>query len=125
MDVRGLASAWLLCAAQALTTALSAVIAWVTGGSSAALAALFGGLVAILPALYFALKVAGLGPVAEARRVLGTFYRAEAVKLLLTALLFLIGVRWFGEHFAPLMLTCVACLAMNWVVLAVTANKKA
>jgi len=42
--------------------------------------------------------------------------------LLLTAFLFFIGARLFGEHFAPLMLTCMACLAMNWVMLAVAKN---
>lgn len=89
----------------------------------AAAAALFGGLTVIVPALYFAVKVVGLGPVAEARKVLSTFYRAEVMKLLLTALLFMLGAKWFGAYFAPLLLTCLACLAMNWVVLGTMAIK--
>ncbi|MBS0194134.1 MAG: ATP synthase subunit I [Proteobacteria bacterium] len=125
MELRGVASARVLCVAQLLTTALAVAFVGLAWGGAAALAALFGGLIAILPAAYFALKVAALGPVAEASRVLRTFYRAEAMKLLLTAVLFALGARWFGEHFAPLMLTCVACLAMNWVVLVVTTHKKA
>jgi ATP synthase protein I len=123
VDLRGASPAWVLCGAQALTTALAVLVVWTTRGGPAAFAAMFGGAIAIVPALYFAVRVAGLGRVAEARQVLGTFYRAELAKLLLTALLFFIGAKLFGEHFAPLMLTCVACLAMNWVVLAVAGNK--
>ena len=52
--------------------------------------------------------------------MLGTFYRAETAKLVLTALLFWIGAKWFGQHFAPLILTSIACMAMNWVMVAVT-----
>lgn len=123
MSLQAVASARVLLGAQVLTTALAVAVTWVVAGAEAAMAAAFGGLTAILPALYFALKVAGLGPVAEGRKVLSTFYRAEVVKLALTALLFVLGAKWFGAHFAPLMLTCVACLAMNWLALAVAANK--
>ena len=69
--------------------------------------------------MYFAWRVSRKRGVTDADEVLGAFYRAEVGKLFLTLLLFLLGARWFGEHFAPLMLTCVACLAMNWVMLAV------
>lgn len=123
MPFHTIASARVLLRAQVLTTALAVVIAWSGAGAPAAMAAAFGGLTAIVPALYFMLKVAGLGPVAEGKKVLSTFYRAEVVKLALTALLFAIGAKWFGANFAPLMLTCVACLAMNWVTLLVVANK--
>ena len=44
----------------------------------------------------------------------------KTMKLVLTALLFWIGAKWFGQHFAPLILTSIACLAMNWVMVAVT-----
>ena len=54
----------------------------------------------------------------DAKQALGELYRAELGKLLLTALMFVIGALFFGQHYAALMLTCVACLAMNWVVLA-------
>ncbi len=74
--------------------------------------------VVIAPTIYFAAKV-GLQR-SNAAEVLGAFYKAEVGKLILTALLFWIGALLFGPHFAPLMITCIACLAMNWVMLAVT-----
>jgi ATP synthase protein I len=108
----------MLCAAQAMTTALAVVVAWVISGSAAAIAALFGGIVVVAPALYFAFRVDQRRGVTQAKEILGAFYRAELGKLVLTAMLFFIGARLFGAHFAPLMLTSVACLAMNWLVLA-------
>lgn len=118
----GGSTAWALLGAQSLTAAVSALVVWLGWGGAAALAALFGGLVAILPTLYFAAKVRLGASGASAAEVLGRFYRAELAKLILTALLFWIGAMLFGRYFAPLMLTCIACLAMNWVMVAVTRN---
>jgi len=121
VDLRGVSLAWVLCAAQAATTLVAVIVVAAIWGKAAALAAAFGGIVVVVPALYFAFRVHPRRGVTEAKQVLGAFYRAELGKLLLTALLFFIGARWFGAHFAPLMLTCVACLAMNWLVLAFAA----
>lgn len=109
----------MLCSAQAITAALATIIVWFVSGSDAAVAALFGGMVAVVPALFFATRIWMRRGVTEAKDILGMFYQAELGKLLLTAFLFFIGVRLFGEHFAPLLLTCMACLAMNWLMLAV------
>ena len=125
LRLRGGSTAWALVGSQALTAGTAGLVVWVGWGHAAALAALFGGFVVLLPTLYFAAKVylgAGGTTAADvkAAEVLGTFYRAETAKLVLTALLFWIGAKWFGQHFAPLILTSIACLAMNWVVVAVT-----
>lgn len=116
---RGGSTAWALVAGQAATAAVATLAVWGGWGHAAALAALFGGFVVMLPTLYFAAKVSLAGGTTAAE-VLGTFYRAEVVKLVLTALLFWAGAKWFGEHFAPLILTSIACLAINWVMVAVT-----
>lgn len=121
LDLRGWSLAWVLCAAQAATTSLAVIVAAAFWGQAAATAALFGGIVVSVPALYFAVRVGRRRGATQAKEILGAFYRAEAGKLLLTALLFFIGARLFGDQFAPLMLTCVACLAMNWLVLAFVA----
>jgi ATP synthase protein I len=113
-------TAWALVGSQALTAGIAALVVWIGWGAAAAIAAMFGGFVVILPTLYFAAKVyLGAGGTTAAE-VIGTFYRAETAKLVLTALLFWIGAKWFGQHFAPLILTSIACLAMNWVMVAVT-----
>jgi ATP synthase protein I len=118
--VRGGSTAWALLGGQALTAAIAGLVVWIGWGPAAALAAMFGGMVVILPTLYFAVKVYLRAGNATAAEVLGTFYRAETMKLVLTALLFWIGAKWFGQHFAPLILTTIACLAVNWVMVAVT-----
>jgi ATP synthase protein I len=116
----GVRLAWALCGAQFLVALAAAAIAGVGRGGTAALAALFGGLVAIVPGVYFAVRVYLRRRGNGAAEVLGAFYRAEVGKLVLTAVLFWIGARLFGPQFAPLILTCTACLAVNWVMLAFT-----
>jgi F0F1-type ATP synthase assembly protein I len=120
VSVRGGSTASALLGGQALTAAVAGLAVWIGWGPAAALAAMFGGIVVILPTLYVAAKVYLRAGTPTAAEVLGTFYRAEAMKLVLTALLFWIGAKWFGQHFAPLILTSIACLAMNWVMVAVT-----
>lgn len=119
VQLRGLSVVWVLCGTQMCVAAISALMVWVHWGSSAAKAALFGGFVAVAPVAYFAIKVCLCRGDAGAGQVLGAFYWAEAGKLVLTALLFLLGALMFGKHFAPLILTCMACLAMNWLMLVV------
>ncbi len=113
-------TAWALVGGQTLTAAIAGLVVWIGWGPTASLAAMFGGSVVILPTLYFAAKVYLGAGATTAADVLGTFYRAETAKLVLTAVLFWIGAKWFGQHFAPLILTTIACLAVNWVMVAVT-----
>ena len=122
MGVRDLSPVWLLCAGQSVVTAVAAAIAWIVADARTAAAALFGGLIVVLPGLWFARRVRLRSAATEPKAVLGAFYKAELGKLLLTTLLFFIGAAWFGKHFAALMLTCIACLSMNWLVLAVAKN---
>jgi len=122
LNLRGVSPVWLLCAAQSLVAAVAGVVAWVVSGAGAAGAAWFGGAIVVLPGLWFARKALSRPGALEAKDVLGAFYKAEIGKLLLTTLLFFIGASVFGKHFAALMLTCIACLAMNWLLLAVAKN---
>ena len=119
LGLRGASPALVLCLAQIAVALVAGAIAGVSRGRAAAAAALFGGLVVIVPSAYFAAKVF-LRAGKTGAEVLGAFYRAEVVKLVLTALLFWIGTVMFAAQFAPLMLTCIACLAMNWLVVALT-----
>jgi ATP synthase protein I len=118
LDSRNASPATVLAFAQIATTAIAVVATAVKAGRGAAMAALFGGLVVVLPTLYFAVRMRLRRDVMDAKQALGELYRAELGKLLLTGLMFIVGALIFGKHYAALMLTCVACLAMNWVVLA-------
>jgi len=115
----GASLAWALCGAQAITTAAAALVTWIVADGAATLAALYGGVVVLLPTAYFAVRVYLRGGGRQAAEILAGFYRAEFGKLLLTALLFLFGALLFGKHFAPLIFTSMACLATNWLMLAV------
>ena len=103
-----------------MTTAAAVLVAWLVAGKAAALAAAFGGIVVVVPTAYFAVRIYLRRGGTQAAEILGGFYRAELGKLLLTALLFFIGALLFGKHFAPLIFTCMACLAVNWLMLAIT-----
>jgi ATP synthase protein I len=120
LRLRGGSPARALLVAQILTAVIAAVVVLIGWGRAAALAALFGGFVVVLPTLFFAAKVRLRAGQATAVEVLGAFYRAEVGKLILTAVMFWIGALFFGRYFAPLIITAVACLAMNWVIVAVT-----
>ena len=122
MDGRRLrgSTASALVGAQALTAGIATAITWIGWGGQAAVAAAYGGLAVIVPTTYFAAKVRLRSGAATAAEVLGAFYWAEAIKLVLTTAMFWIGALLFGKHFAPLMLTSIACLAMNWILVAVT-----
>lgn len=48
------------------------------------------------------------------------FYAAEAQKLLLTAVLFYVAIRWMDVSFAPMITAFAVTLVIYWLVLPVT-----
>ena len=105
---------------QSLAIAVCVTVAAVVGGRAEASASLFGGLAVFLPSLWFSRRMRATSGTTDARKALANVYVAELGKLVLVALLLYVGALLFGAHYAALMLTCMACLAMNWVLLAVT-----
>jgi ATP synthase protein I len=101
---------------QVLVGLVGAVL-WSVGGLDAALAALAGGLASALLSLQFALRIFSRRPDAPAGELLGTLYRAEALKLVMAAVLFIIAARFFGHVFVPLVTTYMATLLVYWVAL--------
>ncbi len=91
--------------------------AWFFEAPIAAAAAAAGTAIALLPTLYFAVKVFSKAPGSAPHEVLRALYTGEAVKLILTAALFAIALRWFGGHFLPLITAYAAALATYWFVL--------
>ena len=109
--------------AQALMAGVMAVVAAIVEGRGAALAALFGGLVVLVPTAFFAARMRLRSSTVHPAQALGDLYKAELGKLLVTALMFVVGAKLFGAHYGWLMSACVACLAMNWVVLALARSE--
>ncbi len=118
--LRGRSPVWALLGAQVATAGVAALLAWIVRGPPDAKAAMFGGVVAVAPTAWFAARTQARAGRSGPADMLGATYRAEVGKLLLTAALFWLGVVLFGDHFAPLLLTCIACLSMNWLMLAIT-----
>lgn len=107
-----------LLVAQALVAMAIVLAAMLVEGRGAAAAAMFGGLVVLVPTAYFAARMRMRNGAVHPAQALGDVYKAEVGKLLVTALMFVAGAKLFGAHYGWLMVACVACLAMNWVVLA-------
>jgi ATP synthase protein I len=101
---------------QVLVALIGAVLWMTAAGTGAALAALAGGGASALFSLHFALRVFARG-VAQPERVLGAFYRAEAVKLILAMALFVVAAKYFGHLFVPLLTTYLATLVVFWAAL--------
>jgi len=104
---------------QGLAIAVCTAVAAVIGGRGEATAALFGGLAVFLPSLWFWRRARKSATTTDAKVALGALYVAELGKLVLVALLLYVGALVFKTHYLALMMTCMACLAMNWVLLAV------
>ncbi len=85
-------------------------------GWQKAVSSLLGGIVAFIPNLYFALRVSGSAG-QEARKVLRSFYVGESVKLLLTALLFMMIVQIPKIEILPLLAGYIAALSVFWFAL--------
>jgi F0F1-type ATP synthase assembly protein I len=104
---------------QGLAIAVCVTVAAALGGRAEAAAALFGGLAVLLPSLWFWRRAQKSSGTTDARKALGALYVAEMGKLVLVVSMLYVGALLFKGHYLALMLTCMACLAMNWVLLAV------
>ncbi len=90
-------------------------------GWQAARSAGLGGLIAFIPNVYFALKIShdqGNDP----QRIMRGFYVGEVVKLILTAVLFVLVFRLPNISFMPLFTSFVAVLGVFWFALLLDKN---
>jgi F0F1-type ATP synthase assembly protein I len=104
---------------QGMAIAVCVAVAAAIGGRGEATAALFGGLAVFLPSLWFWRRAQKSSGTTDAKQALGALYVAEVGKLVLVGFMLYVGALVFKAHYLALMLTCMACLAMNWVLLAV------
>lgn len=96
-----------LAAATVISTGLL-----VFSGLRPAWSALVGGLIGVAANLYFARRV--FAPVHRtARQFLRAFYAGEAVKMLITAALFVLAIAVFEAAFLPLFLAYAATLVVH------------
>ncbi len=85
-------------------------------GWQKAYSALLGGLAAFIPNFYFALRVSGSAG-QDAKKVLHSFYKGEFIKLILTALIFVMIMQIPNIEILPLFAGYVAALSVFWFAL--------
>ncbi len=100
--------------AQAAVGLAAASVWLLAAGASAAAAAGAGAAIALLPTAYFAAKVFSQRPGTAPRALLRAIYVGEVVKLILTAALFMIALRWLSGDFLALISTYAAALGTYW-----------
>ena len=99
---------------QMLTVFLVVAGAWALGGEKQAISALLGGLIGFLPNLVFAFLFGRRDPGRSANQVVKAFYLGEAVKLALTALLFVIVFHLPGISGLPVFIAFAAVMTVFW-----------
>jgi ATP synthase protein I len=100
-------------------TLVGAVFWLLRGGADAGLGALAGGGISVLLSVYFAIKVFAR-PDSDPQAMLGTFFRAEALKLVLAVVLFSAAAIFLSHVYVPLITTFIGTLAVYWFALLFT-----
>lgn len=109
---------------QLVITLLAAVVCLVIADVKAAYSAVIGGGISIIATLYFARKVFSLPLGAPPDQIATRFYVGEALKIGLTAALFILAILVLRVSFLPLFLTYTATLMAYWLALLITDTVK-
>ena len=102
---------------QAMAVAVTSVLAFLLSGSADAQSVLVGGLAGFLPNLFFAAKFGHHDPKKSAQEVVRAFYVGEALKLVLTGVLFVLIFQIPGISFMPLFIGFVSVMMVFWFAL--------
>ena len=108
--------------AQTLVTVIAALGLYLWSGPHGAISALTGGMICVISGAYLALKMFKVDSDKPPVQWVRAFYVGEAVKLVLTALLFLIAIVYLKVNILIVILTYMAALSMYWFALLVTAK---
>ncbi len=106
---------------QATVLVVIFIGAWFLFGWQVARSAGFGGLIALIPNAYFALKISR-DRSKDPRGIMRGFYVGEVVKLVLTAVLFVLVFRLPDIRFVPLFASFMAVLGVFWFALLLDKN---
>lgn len=98
---------------------MAAAVAMVWLGFKGAYSALIGGGINMLATGYFAVKVFAAKPGSSAQQIARAFYWGEAVKILLTGILFAVALLWLNVEFLPLLITYAVTMLAFWLALPV------
>ena len=111
---RGRTAAYKLVLVQVTVAVLTAIVFSIVWELSTGLAALAGGMVAAVPNFVFVTLAFSTSGASQADKVLKSFYRGEAVKLLLTIVLFSLIFSQLSMAFMPVFVGYVVTLMVHW-----------
>ncbi|MCP1673380.1 ATP synthase protein I [Natronocella acetinitrilica] len=109
---------------QASVTVLGAAVWWALVDSWHGLAAVGGGIAVMFPTLIFAAIVFSVSPDAPPKRILGAFYRGEAIKIGATVLMLVVLLQWFSTTPLPLLTTYILAILLYWPALLVGVGRR-
>lgn len=93
---QGLQGARRLLLCQLGITMLCVIIAVLCAGTKAAMSALLGGMVSIIPSAYFASVLFRHQGAHAAKKIVSSFYKGEALKIMLSVTLFALVFKFFN-----------------------------
>jgi len=99
---------------QLLAILLIVVVMWALGGKGYTVSAMLGGMVGFLPNAVFAFLFGRNDVGKSANQVVRAFYVGEAIKLALTAVLFITVFQLPGIQALPLFIAFVAVMTVFW-----------
>lgn len=121
LSKRGIVRLWLI---QLSTTLVFAALCAVTNGANAASSALLGGMICVIPNAYFARKLFKYQGARAARQIVNSFYKGEAVKIILSVLLFAAVFMWVKITPWAFFVSYIIILMTHWFAPLVIVNKQ-
>jgi len=100
---------------QAVVTAVAG-LGFLLMDLKAAYSAFIGGITCLVPNIVFVTYAYRFGGARAAKKIASSFYRGEALKIMLTALLFAVTFIYMPISIGPLMSTYVLCLSVYWFI---------
>ena len=117
-------TATLLVTVQLVIVGVAAAVAFILSdgraAAAAAAAAAIGGGICLITTVFFSLRVFVGQPQWSAEQFLRRFYRAEWQKALMAIVLLLAALIWLELPGLPLMLSFLAALMANWLILLIS-----
>lgn len=109
--------------AQLITSVLISLVLLLLYGKNEGLSAILGGLVAIVPSIVFARKMFRYQGARAAKQIITSFYTGEALKIILTAILFSLVFMLYKVAPLAFFFTYIVVLMNYWLAPLIFANK--
>jgi len=109
---------------QLSVTMLIAVIALIMSDATAGLSAIVGGLVCVAPNAYFISKLFKHHGARAARRIVNDFYKGEALKLVLSIILFALVFKFLKVNPLVFFVAYIAAQMVFWFAPLIIVNKQ-